>query len=182
MSLNTYKPLVTGHNRTDHYCQSQLKYTTKLQQNLIITKSGYLHQVRSVLVYERAKSQSAPEWSRHVGDGHISIALAMYSTPLLQSLDGGHIPARQRRWRLRTKCVEVSARRSRRKAGWKQSLGSGSDRELAALQLRPVSFFLPDWPPSLRDELVVRLSAHYSNWHRPLIRHSQELNKTQAER
>lgn len=141
MSLNTYKPLVTGHSRTDHYCQSQLKYTTKLQQNLIITKSGYLHQVRSVLVYERAKSQSAPEWSRHVGDGHISIALAMYSTPLLQSLDGGHIPARQRRWRLRTKCVEVSARRSRRKAGWKQSLGSGFDRELAALQLRPVSFF-----------------------------------------
>lgn len=52
----------------------------------------YLHQVRSVLVYKRTKRQSVPERGRHVGDGHIFVALAVDPTPLLQSLDGSHPP------------------------------------------------------------------------------------------
>lgn len=47
-------------------------------------------------MYERTKSQSVPERGRHVGDGHISVALTMHFTPLLQSLDGSHAPSRDR--------------------------------------------------------------------------------------
>lgn len=50
----------------------------------------HLHQVGSVAVYEGAKSQSAPERRGHVGDGHVPVAVAVRSAPLLQSLDGSH--------------------------------------------------------------------------------------------
>lgn len=45
-------------------------------------------------MYERAKSQTVPERGRHVGDGHIFVAVAVDPTPLLQSLDGSHPPRR----------------------------------------------------------------------------------------
>lgn len=41
---------------------------------------------------ERAESQSVPEGGRHVGDGHISVALTLQFTPQLQSFDGSHAP------------------------------------------------------------------------------------------
>lgn len=53
----------------------------------------HLHQIGSVVVYERTKSQSAPERRGHVGDGHIPVAVAVRSAPLLQSLDGSHTNA-----------------------------------------------------------------------------------------
>lgn len=41
-------------------------------------------------MYKRAKSHSVPERGRHVGDGHVSVAVAVHFAPLLQSLDGSH--------------------------------------------------------------------------------------------
>lgn len=43
-------------------------------------------------MYERTKSHPVPERSGHVGDGHVSVALTVQLTPLLQSLDGSHAP------------------------------------------------------------------------------------------
>lgn len=54
----------------------------------------HLHQVGSVVVYEGAKSQSAPERRGHVGDGHVPVAVAVRAAPLLQSLDGSHSEAK----------------------------------------------------------------------------------------
>lgn len=41
-------------------------------------------------MYKGTKSQSAPKRGGHVGDGHIPVAGAVRSAPLLQSLDGSH--------------------------------------------------------------------------------------------
>lgn len=128
-----------------------------------------LHQVRSVLVYERTKSQSAPEWSRHVGDGHIFVSLTVHPAPLLQSLDGSHVPLSYRH------CAQsVRTLRRRRPGGrWDGNKVSAQGLTVNCGAAAASCFLvLPHWPlSSLRDEPVERFSAHYSNWHRHVLIH-----------
>lgn len=100
----------SGHNKPRSLDLTQRSITQ--QQRM----SVYLHQIRSVLVYERAESQSAPERRGHVADGHVPVALAVHAAPLLQSLDGSHPPRalrRQMRPRRDTRGCPPRARRSR---------------------------------------------------------------------
>lgn len=43
-----------------------------------------------MFVDEGAESQAVSEGRRHVGDGHVPVALTLKPAPLLQCLDGGH--------------------------------------------------------------------------------------------
>lgn len=76
-------------NRSNYNGPLTTAGTSKLLQG-----QKHLHQVGSVVVYESAKSQSAPERRGHVGDGHVPVAVAVRSAPLLQSLDGSHSEAK----------------------------------------------------------------------------------------
>lgn len=50
----------------------------------------YSHKFGSVFVDEGAESQAVSEGRRHVGDGHVPVALTLKPAPLLQCFDGGH--------------------------------------------------------------------------------------------
>lgn len=50
----------------------------------------YSHELRSEAVYDGTERQAVPEGRCHVLYVHIVVILALYSTPLLESLQGPH--------------------------------------------------------------------------------------------
>ena len=77
---------------------------------------SYLHEVRSVFVYERAERQSVSERRGHVGHGDIPVSADLDLTPLLERFHGRHDRRRETRTftqKQTEECVSVT--------GWCQS-------------------------------------------------------------